>query len=200
MEEKPMRVLSLFLSVCLVIPLAAFAQTDRGTITGTVSDATGAVIPGAAIEARNLATGAVYTAGSSETGNFTLAQLPAGTYEVSALLPGFKKFVRPNIVVQVAQVVRIDAALEVGANTESVTVEAAAPLLKTESGEVSHNIQTDMLDSLPSLTIGAGGAGIRNPLQAVTLLPGTSFQNDSMLRVNGMPSSSQAIRIEGQDA
>src|SRR6267142_2416402 len=201
MEEKPMRVLSLFLSVCLVIPLAAFAQTDRGTITGTVSDATGAVIPGAAIEARNLATGAVYTAGSSETGNFTLAQLPAGTYEVSVLLPGFKKFVRPNIVVQVAQVVRIDAALEVGASTESVTVEAAASLLKTESGEVSHNISTDTLDNLPVVTLAPGSLGnVRNPLQAVTLLPGASFTNDNTLRINGMPSSSHAVRIDGQDA
>ncbi len=195
-----MRALSLLLAVCLVAVPAAFAQTDRGTITGTVSDATGAVIPGASIEAKNVGTGAVYTAGSSETGNFTLPQLPAGTYEVSVLLPGFKKFVRPGITVQVAQVVRIDAALEVGANTESVTVDAAAPLLKTESGEVSHNIQTDTLDSLPALTIGAGAAGIRNPLSVVTLLPGTTFQNDFTLRVNGMPSSSQAIRIEGQDA
>src|SRR5207253_6720081 len=81
-----------------------------------------------------------------------------------------------------------------------VTVEAAAPLLKTESGEVSHNVQTDTLDAIPALTIGAGAAGVRNPLQAVTLLPGTSFQNDFTLRVNGMPSSSQTIRIEGQDA
>jgi hypothetical protein len=64
------------------------------------------VIPGATVEARNVGTGAVYRAGSSETGNFTLAQLPAGTYEVSALLPGFKKFVRPGIIVQVAQIVR----------------------------------------------------------------------------------------------
>src|SRR6266404_9613779 len=98
--------------VCLILfTLPAWAQTDRGTITGTVSDATGAVIPGATIEAKNVGTGAVYTAGSSETGNFTLPQLPAGTYEVSVLLPGFKKFVRPGITVQVAQVVRIDAAL-----------------------------------------------------------------------------------------
>src|SRR5438128_1012614 len=73
-----------------------------------VSDATGAVLPGATVEAKNVGTGAVYTAGSSETGNFTLAQLPAGIYDVSALLPGFKKFVRPGIIVQVAQVVRVD--------------------------------------------------------------------------------------------
>jgi hypothetical protein len=190
-------VLFLFLSA-----LAAFAQTDRGTITGTVSDATGAVIPGATIEARNINTGTVYQAGSSETGNFTLPQLPAGTYEFSAALPGFKRFVRPGIIVEVAQVVRVDARLEVGAPAEQVTVEAAAPLLKTESGEMSYNINSEQLKSLPVLTLGAAGTigNIRNPLQAVTLLPGATFANDNTLRINGMPSSSQAIRIDGQDA
>jgi len=180
----------------------AFAQTDRGTITGTVSDATGAVIPGVMIEAKSVSTGAVYQAGSSETGNFTLPQLPVGTYELSAVLPGFKRFVRPNIIVGVAQVVRVDVSLQVGAAGEQVTVEAAAPLLKTESGELSHNVSTDTLDALPVLTLGAGAAigNIRNPLQAVTMLPGTAFANDNTLRVNGMPSSSQAIRIDGQDA
>ena len=193
---------SLF-GVCLFLSvLTAFAQTDRGTITGTVSDATGAVIPGAAIEAKNVATGTVYQAGSSETGNYTLAQLPAGTYELSVELQGFRKFVRPGIIVEVARVTRIDAALQVGAATESVTVQAESPLLKTESGEVSHNIGTDQLNSLPVVTLpGVGGLGnIRNPLQAVTLLPGASFANDNTLRINGMPNSSQSIRVEGQDA
>ncbi len=202
-----MRVGSILLVGSLLLSaLGAFAQTDRGTITGTVSDASGAVIPGAAIEAKNTGTGIVYTAGSSETGNYTLPQLPVGAYEVSVTLPGFKKFIRPNVEVGVAQTVRIDAAMQVGAAGESVTVEAAAPLLKTESGEVSHNINTDTLNSLPVLTLGAGGAGIRNPLQSITLMPGTSFQPEGVfgvaasLRVNGMPSNSQAIRIEGQDA
>src|SRR5438046_2605267 len=130
----------------------AFAQTDRGTITGTVSDTTGAVIPGVAIEAKNVQTGAVYQAGSSETGNFTLAQLPAGTYELSAALPGFRRFVRPGVMVSVATVLRIDVSLQVGATGDSVTVEAASPLLKTESGEVSHNISYDNVNNLPVLT------------------------------------------------
>jgi len=188
---------SLFFSV-----LTAFAQTDRGTITGTVSDVTGAVIPGASIEAKNVQTGTVYQAGASETGNFTLGQLPVGTYELSAGLPGFKRIVRGGIIVSVARVMRIDVRLEVGATGESITVEAASSLLKTESGEVSHNIGTDQLNSLPVITLpGIGGLGnIRNPLQAVTLLPGASFANDNTLRINGMPNSSQSIRVEGQDA
>jgi Carboxypeptidase regulatory-like domain/TonB dependent receptor-like, beta-barrel len=188
---------------CFAIGLNAIAQTDRGTITGTITDPAGAVIASAAVEAKNTATGAVYQAGSSGTGNYTLAQLPAGTYDLTVTVQGFKKFVRTGILVQVAQTARIDAALEVGAATESITVNEAAPLLKTESGELSHNISYDRIDSLPLLTLSGSGAGlgnIRNPLAAVTLLPGAAFATDNTLRINGMPSSSQAIRIEGQDA
>ncbi len=198
---------SVLVIVCLFLStLAAFAQTDRGTLTGTVSDPSGAVIPGVSIEARNVQTGAMYQAGSSETGNYTLAQLPAGTYELSATLPGFKRFVREGIIVAVATVLRIDVTLDVGAAGESVTVEAASPLLKTESGEVSHNLTTDQINNLPVLTLSSsvGQAStlgnVRNPLQVVNLLPGASFANDNQLRVNGMPSATQAIRIEGQDA
>src|SRR5881409_4529152 len=119
-----MKLRSLLVTICvLLMALAASAQTDRGTITGTVSDATGAVIPGATIEAKNVATGTVYQAGSTETGNYTLAQLPAGTYELSVNLPGFRRFVRPGIVVEVARITRIDAQVQVGAATEAVTVE-----------------------------------------------------------------------------
>jgi hypothetical protein len=188
-------------AVCLAAS-ALYGQTDRGTITGTISDPAGAVIPNATIEARNSEGGELFKAGSTGTGNFTISQLPAGTYDLSVSVTGFKKYVRPGIVVPVAQTVRVDAALEVGASTDTITVNAEAPLLKTESGELSHNIDYNRVDAIPLITIGTGGAlgNIRNPLQVVTLLPGAQFQNDNTLRVNGMPSSSQAIRIEGQDA
>src|SRR5215468_8750972 len=191
--------------LCLfVFSVAAFAQTDRGTLTGTVSDPSGAVIPGVTIEAKNIQTGATYQAGSSETGNYTLAQLPAGTYELSANLPGFKRYLRSGIIVSVATTLRIDVALEVGQAGDSVTVEAASPLLKTESGEVSHNITAEQADSLPVLTLsgalGTALGNVRNPLQVINLLPGASFANENQLRVTGMPSSTHSIRIEGQDA
>src|SRR2546425_5430328 len=201
-----MKFRSLLVVVCLFLSVVTgFPQSDRGTITGTVADATGAVIPGVAIEAKNAQTGATYQAGSSETGNYTLAQLPAGTYELSAQLPGFKKFVRTGVIVAVATTLRIDVTLQVGATGESVTVEAASPLLKTESGEVSHNISFDNIDNIPALTLRTVGqastlGNIRNPLEILNLLPGASFANDNQLRVNGMPSATQAIRIEGQDA
>lgn len=196
--------------VCLfAFSWAVFAQTDRGTITGTVSDPAGAIIASATIEARNVATGAVYPTASSGTGNYTIAQLPAGIYDLSVSVPGFKKYVRQGLQVEVAETARIDVALEVGSNTESITVEAAAPLLKTEGGEVSHNVATETLDALPILTLTGAAASIgtanslgniRNPLSAVQLLPGARISTDAILRVNGMPSNSQSINIEGQDA
>jgi hypothetical protein len=151
------------------LALAVFAQSDRGTITGTVADATGAMVATAPVEIRNVETGAVYQAGTSGTGNYTLAQLPAGKYELSVVVPGFKKFVRTNIQVNVAETYRVDVALEVGSNTESVTVTETAALLKTESGELSHTVTTDTMNNLPVMGIGssAGSSGIRNPYAVV---------------------------------
>src|SRR6516162_1580128 len=193
----------LTLGLCsFVFALTAVAQSDRGTITGTVADPAGAVVAGAPVEIRNVETGAVYQAGTSATGNYTLAQLPAGQYELSVTVPGFKKFVRKSIQVDVAETYRVDVVLEVGSATESVTVTEAAPLLKTESGELSHTVTTATMNSLPVMSIGAsaGSSGIRNPYAVVQLLPGTTYAPDVDIRVNGMPANTQAMRIEGQDA
>jgi len=181
---------------------AGFAQSDRGTITGTIADPVGAVVAAARVEAKNTETGTLYDVVSTATGNYTLSQLPAGTYELAVTVPGFKKFIRENVVVSVAGTLRIDISLEVGAATESVTVTDAATLLKTESGELSHNMTTDRVDNLPVINLGFGsGVGnVRNPLQAINLIPGSAFANDNTLRVNGLPANTQSIRIEGQDA
>jgi hypothetical protein len=70
----------------LISVFSAIAQTDRGTITGAVSDPAGAVVAGAAVEAKSVDSGTTYEAGTSTTGNYTLAQMPAGTYELSIIL------------------------------------------------------------------------------------------------------------------
>src|SRR5579883_1068619 len=184
---------------------SAFAQSDRGTMTGTVSDQAGAVVASAAVEARNTETGATYPVAASDTGNYTIAQLPAGTYELSVTVPGFKKFIRTGLIVQAAQTIRVDVTLEVGNTTESVTVEAAAPLLKTESGELSNTIATQTMDTLPLLTIGSNSSGIRNPFNLVALLPGAYYQpappfTGPVVRINGSPAGSEKVLIDGMDA
>ena len=104
------------LAALALFALVVFAQTDRATITGTVSDPTGALVANVPIELRNTETGSTYTAATSqETGNFTLPQLPIGTYQLTVTAAGFKKFVRQNITVGATQTVRVDAILEVGA-------------------------------------------------------------------------------------
>ncbi len=147
------------------------AQSDRGTITGTIADPAGAVVPGASIEAKNAETGALYKAASTSTGNYTLSQLPAGVYQLSVSVPGFKQYVRTGITVQVAQTLRIDIPLEVGNITETVTVNADAPLLRTEGGDLSHNVSAQRLSDLP---IFSAAGGIRNPYRVTELIPGAS--------------------------
>jgi Carboxypeptidase regulatory-like domain len=204
MESQGVSLRATLLTVAVVISaVTAFAQGDRGTITGTISDPAGAVVASAPVQAKNLATGAVYDAASTDTGNFTLSQLPAGGYEISVTVPGFKKYVRTGLTVEVAATVRVDIALEVGSAQESVTINAEAPLLKTESGEMSHNVATETLDTLPVLGVGAsaaGSSGIRNPTAVTALLPGTFVIPNSNVRVNGAPGNTASYRIEGQDS
>jgi hypothetical protein len=198
---------SVWVSICTaLLAITAFAQSNQGTITGTISDPSGAVIATAQIEVKNSDTGAVYRGGTSATGNYVIP-VPAGKYELDVTATGFKKYIAQNIQVVVATDTRKDVNLEVGQATDVVTVTESAPLLKTESGEMSHLITVDQANQLPVLTISGGGytgastmGNIRNPLQSSLLLPGVTFGNDQSLVVNGLPSNSEAIRIEGQDS
>jgi hypothetical protein len=196
-----MQLRKILLSILVFVPIIS-AQSDRGTITGTVSDPAGAVVANADIELKNVQTGAVYTAASSNTGNYTLSQVPTGTYEISVSVSGFKRYVRSGITVLTAQTLRIDVPLEVGATSDSVTVTEQASLLKTESGDLSHNVTSNTLNSVPVLSIGAaaGTAGIRNPYSVLQTIPGADFRPDSSIRVNGSPSNTMTFRVEGQDA
>src|ERR1700686_1526020 len=94
--------------------LSAFGQAGNGTITGTVSDPAGAVVAGASVEAKNSETGVVYPAATSNAGNFTISQLPVGTYEVTVKVSGFKTYNHTNLALGAAAVLREDVALQVG--------------------------------------------------------------------------------------
>src|SRR5580704_5216645 len=99
--------------ICVFLcALAAFSQSI-GTITGTIEDPAGAVVPGAPVEVKNMETGAVYQGGASSTGNFTIP-VPVGKYELSVTVTGFKKFVRQNLDVLTATDTRQDVNLTVG--------------------------------------------------------------------------------------
>lgn len=203
MSRRGMPALAVPMLVLLCATVDLRGQANRGSITGTVRDQSGASIAGAPVEVRNEATGAVFLGGTSETGNFTIP-VPAGTYELSVAVAGFKRYVQTGIPVVEGAATRRDAQLEVGQATESITVTDQAPLLKTESGDVSYRVESSLANQLPVLHVsgGAGLGNIRNPLSMTTLLPGVNFEPSGFdtLVVNGLPANSQTWMIEGQDA
>src|SRR5260370_41973986 len=103
-------------------PVLLLAQSDRGTLTGTVADPTGALVPEATLSLKHAETGAVYEGRTTETGNYTLAQLPSGNYALTVARPGFRKYVQTGIQVQVATTLRLDVTLQLGSAAETVTV------------------------------------------------------------------------------
>jgi hypothetical protein len=131
------------------------AQSITGSLTGLVSDATGSAVPSVTVRARNTATGVVAETRTSGTGNYVIPNLAPGTYQLEATSTGFKTWIRPGIAVFAGDDLRLDVKLEVGAQQEHVEVTAAAPVLKTESAEVSETMERKLVADMP-LTIGGG--------------------------------------------
>lgn len=182
-----------------VCAASAFAQSDRGTLTGTVTDQADAVIAAAKASVVNSETGASYDTLSTSTGNFTLASLPVGLYNLTVEVPGFRKFIQNGIRVDVAQTVRVDVKMQVGATSESVTITADAALLKTESAEQSFTISNERIDQLPLPPL-----YVRNPLNWASLVPGVAGNTNgpagsSTIRVNGSPATTYKVLVDGQD-
>ncbi len=186
------------LTALLLAATLSFAQSDRGTVTGTVVDQAGAVVPGVEVVLISLDTGVERRTQTTDTGNYTLGQAPAGVYSVNVAKEGFRKFSQSGIRVQVAQTVRVDVTLQVGSTTESITVTADAPLLKTENAEQSTVISGERINRLP-LNFGTGAGAIRNPLTFLQLAPGTSVGTWNDIRVNGTVGNTFRIIFEGQD-
>jgi len=138
-----------------LILLAVFAvirlpgQGDRGEITGTVTDATGAVVPGAQIVVVQRATNASYRTTTSTAGDFTVPSLPVGEYQVRVERQGFKTSITENVGITPGGTARVDVKLEVGAAQQSVEVTAAAQVLQTENARVATEVSRTLVDALP---------------------------------------------------
>ena len=127
-----------------------FGQSGAtGTILGTVTDNSGAVVANAAVAITNLATGVTKNITTSSAGDFTAPYLQPGTYKVEVRAPGFQKSVLQNIVLVVAQQARADFNLKPGATSESITVEANAVALDTDSSTVSQTVTQEQVNELP---------------------------------------------------
>ena len=192
----------LFLAAVLVAPSSLmFAQTGLATLTGTITDQTGAVVPNVPVKAVHVDTGTVLTGTTSATGNYTITQMPIGRYQVTVEAMGFKTFRREGVSLAAAQTLRMDVAMEVGATSDSVTVNAEASLLKTESGELVHNITVSQMQNLPLMPvngIGQSAFGFRDPYAVALTIPGVQYTASTTMVINGVPNASVQYRIEGQ--
>jgi hypothetical protein len=134
--------------LCLPPPPAA-AQAVSGTILGFVKDSSGAVMPGVTVTLVNAGTGFSRTVVTDAAGEYTAPLIPTGTYTVSAEITGFNKLSKTNVLLGVDQKVRIDLALELGAMTEVVEIQAETPLLQTSSSELGTTVVEEQIKTLP---------------------------------------------------
>src|ERR1700756_4268463 len=113
------------ITLCLLLaPIASFAQQANGTITGTVTDASGASVGGASVVVTNTDTGVQTPTVSTQTGAYSAVNLPIGAYSVTVSAPGFKQYIRRGLDIAAAQTLEINVSLEVGQTSDSVTVTA----------------------------------------------------------------------------
>ena len=134
---------------CATLPGAALAQQDQGVITGRVTDASGAVLPGATLTIVAIGTGVTTQSVTNSEGLYTLPGLKIGSYRVTAELTGFKRSIREPVLIHAQSRVRLDFELELGSMTEEVAVVASVPLLETETSSLSHVIKEEEIRELP---------------------------------------------------
>ena len=141
-------VLGLVVSLCL-LPVGLAAQAVTGTILGTVTDTSGAAVPGATVTLTNQGTGLTRTVVTDQSGEYTAPSLPTGKYKMVAELPGFKTATASDIELTVDTKVRVNARLEVGTVAETVTVAAASPLVQVATSELGTTVQEEQIKTLP---------------------------------------------------
>ncbi|MCW5979505.1 MAG: TonB-dependent receptor [Bryobacteraceae bacterium] len=161
----------LFLLLALLAATVAPAQLDRGSFTGTILDSSGALVPGVRVTVRNANTGATYQTTTTASGQYTMPNLPIGSYDLTFQSSGFNTSVRRGVELSVAEVRRVDVTLEVGAVTESVEITAELPRLQTDAPDVSTNLGNRNMIDLP-MAIGGGGRTMED--LAYKLVPGVS--------------------------
>src|SRR5437867_2872277 len=145
---RPIRLAAAVLTISALAAAPSPAQTIRGTMTGTVTDSTGGVVPGATVTVTNAATGITSFGVSNTQGSYTLPLLSPGAYQVVVELPGFKKYVRNGIVIEIAQTTRLDVALQVGTVSEEIQVVGEAPLVRSTTAELGQVIEMKQIQAM----------------------------------------------------
>ncbi len=185
----------LFLAFCLVA--AAHGQGTTSRVTGTVQDANGASVPGAMVTLTNEATGVSFTTETSDSGAYAFDLVQVGSYSITIEKQGFKKFISKATPVNVNQPATVNATLETGVVTETVTVQAGSEQVQTStSGNIGSTIEQHTLESLP--IVGTRG---RNPLDLLNFQPGVVIGGNTggAVNVNGSRDRAFNFTLDGID-
>ncbi len=182
-SDVSVRILQIFALVGLLCGVSQvgttrlYGQAATATLQGNVTDATGAAVPDAAIQVKNVNTDATQNARSDSQGRFTLSNLPVGDYEVQVSKQGFSTVIRPGVTLTVGSQSVIDFALAVGQQNQTVTVEAATSQVETTNATVGTLIGQQQMRELP--------LNGRNFEQLIVLTPGVQTIGGNAFQATG---------------
>ena len=176
---------------------ALFAQSERGTITGSVHDSSGALIPGAKVSINNAATGSSISATTNSSGEFSVPSLSVGTYSVRVEKEGFRPALVSGLTLNASSTLRADVNMEVGATNQAIEVQAAAIQLSTEDAKVSSAVTNKMVDELPLVVSGT----LRSPFDLAALTPESkNLGGDNGFMLGGGQAASYGTNLDGVSA
>ncbi|HEX4030440.1 MAG TPA: carboxypeptidase regulatory-like domain-containing protein [Terracidiphilus sp.] len=209
-----------WLFVIMSIGVLAYSQTDRATITGTVKDQAGAILPGAAVTVTNTGTGVVFTNRSNGVGDFTISSLPVGVYTLDVHYAGFNTYTQTGISPVAGQIITVNIAMKVGAAAETVTV-AGTPEIEAQNASEAMTMEPTAIEELPldanggrnaetllaltapnvTLTNGASSIGSQGTQNWMSIAGGETFTNSVYIDGTNATAGNQGQAITpGQDA
>jgi len=162
--------------LCLLMLSTAAAQSDRGTIAGSILDSTGAAVSGAAVTVKGADTGSVYKTVSTPDGTYRISDIAIGRYDVTVEAPGFKLSLQTGVPVQINTVAALNVTLQLGDVKEEVSVVADAPTLQTESSDIGTVVGDKQIHELPLSLNSTGQSFVRSPETFIFLTPGATGQ------------------------
>ena len=191
-----MRTFAVTLMLILAVVTVVAQVGTQASLGGTIQDPTGAVIAGAQLTVRNLATGETTNAVSDGRGTYNVLALNPGTYSITVMASGFQSWTMPSLVLTIGDRSRLDATLRVGASSATVEVEGSTGLLQTDNATVETVIQMQQIRELPLDT--------RNPLSLVALVPGMTYQGtavgsfrDTFVQGQGLRNYTTNFQLDG---
>jgi len=203
MSRKCVLGMALLVVVFLMSAGMAFGQDVTATITGTVTDSTGAAVAGATVTAKSVERGTTFTGVTNDLGLYRITQLPVGNYDLRIEKSGFQSAVHASFTLALNQIARVDVELKVGQVTDTVEVTAGAPILKTEATQIDTIINGATNEALPLAT--------RNYVELTLLAPGavhpdpSSFNNGDNVQsgarpfINGNREQANNFILDGMD-